>query len=549
MKKTRKLGFAFPDQMLKVTGPPGHFRGKGNFEEWEDILLPEYKKKADEDLLSPWRTLIFGLIFLFTFFGIFLRLFHLQVISGKEARVRADENRVALKVVHAPRGVIYDREGRVLAESNPGFRLGEKIITRDEALNLESRNDPTFEQIEIDAIRFYPQGESVAHIVGYVGEIQESELKNSKVYKKGDRIGRAGIEQTYEDVLRGKDGAEIIEIDASGKKIGTIRRVEPVPGQNVILSIDAFLQKQVFETLKKGTEKASSCCSAAAAIDPKNSQVLALASYPSYNNNDFTDPEKNDNTTAYLADSNSPLLNRAIAGQYPPGSTFKIVTALAGLTSGKINKDTEVEDTGVMSLGQWSFPNWYFLQYGRKEGMVNLVKALQRSNDIYFYKVGQMLGEKLLGEEAAKKAKKCYIIRTAWVYGDGHNFVKTMLRLSETMPEIKVVNDQIGKPAWADDLAKAMIGVIEKNLPQGVYHFTNDGDEISWADFARKIFELAGKGTTVPNITTEEYIAMNSNKKIAPRPHYSVLDLSKLKNAGVSVPNWEESLKSYLELG
>ena len=156
---------------------------------------------------------------------------------------------------------------------------------------------------------------------------------------------------------------------------------------------------------------------------------------------------------------------------------------------------------------------------------------------------------KLLGEEAAKKAKKCYIIRTAWVYGDGHNFVKTMLRLSETMPEIKVVNDQIGKPAWADDLAKAMIGVIEKNLPQGVYHFTNDGDEISWADFARKIFELAGKGTTVPNITTEEYIAMNSNKKIAPRPHYSVLDLSKLKNAGVSVPNWEESLKSYLELG
>ena len=130
--------------------------------------------------------------------------------------------------------------------------------------------------------------------------------------------------------------------------------------------------------------------------------MLALASYPSYNNNDFTDPEKNDNTTAYLADSNSPLLNRAIAGQYPPGSTFKIVTALAGLTSGKINKDTEVEDTGVMSLGQWSFPNWYFLQYGRKEGMVNLVKALQRSNDIYFYKVGQMLGEKLLGEEALK---------------------------------------------------------------------------------------------------------------------------------------------------
>ena len=153
---------------------------------------------------------------------------------------------------------------------------------------------------------------------------------------------------------------------------------------------------------------------------------------------------------------------------------------------------------------------------------------------------------KLAGEEEAKKANKHYIIRTAWVYGDGHNFIKTMLKLSETRSEIKVVDDQIGRPTSADDLAKAMFQITEKNLPYGTYHFTNDGEPISWAQFAAKVFELSGKSTKVIPISTDEYLAMNSGKRIASRPAYSVLNLYETKEVGFYIRDWKEALRDYL---
>lgn len=153
---------------------------------------------------------------------------------------------------------------------------------------------------------------------------------------------------------------------------------------------------------------------------------------------------------------------------------------------------------------------------------------------------------KLLGEEAAKKAEKFYIFRTSWVYGDGHNFVKTMLKLSETMPELKIVNDQVGRPTRAEDLATAINDALEKNIPYGVYHIQNSGEEVSWADFAKEIFKIAGKEAKVIPISTEEYLEMNSGKKIAPRPSYSVLDLSKSEAEGIKTPNWRDSLVNYM---
>lgn len=153
---------------------------------------------------------------------------------------------------------------------------------------------------------------------------------------------------------------------------------------------------------------------------------------------------------------------------------------------------------------------------------------------------------KLAGEEVTKKVPEWYILRTSWVYGEGNNFVRTMLALSEKMDETKIVSDQFGRPTWAVDLAKAISDVVKKQPEIGIYNITGDGNVVSWADFAREIFKIAGKSTKVIPITTEEYLADKKDKKIAARPAYSALSLTKSKNAGLFLSAWQRSLREYL---
>lgn len=153
---------------------------------------------------------------------------------------------------------------------------------------------------------------------------------------------------------------------------------------------------------------------------------------------------------------------------------------------------------------------------------------------------------KLEGEVATKIAPIWWILRTQWLYGEGKNFVRTMLALSEKMDEINVVSDQCGHPTAAIDLAKAIADVMEKEPASGIYHVANDGPVISWADFTKKIFEIAGKNTRVTPISTQEYLADKVGKKIASRPAYSPLSVAKAKAAGIHIANWEEALKNYL---
>lgn len=153
---------------------------------------------------------------------------------------------------------------------------------------------------------------------------------------------------------------------------------------------------------------------------------------------------------------------------------------------------------------------------------------------------------KLAGEKAVQEISGGYILRTSWVYGEGNNFVRTMLKLSEKMDEIKVVNDQFGRPTYAPDLAKAIHDMIKKSPETGSYNITGDGAIISWADFAREIFRIAEKNTKVVEISTAEYFADNKDKKIAPRPAYSALDLAKSKKAGLFLADWQNSLKEYI---
>lgn len=403
--RQKKLGHLFTSEVLKTTRAFGHFKHqKIEDEKWEDALIPNYQMKDDKDRISSWRIIIIASVMLIFFFGLFLRLFHLQIVLGAKNREMADSNRIQLKVIHAPRGVIYDRNGKILAENTPGFRLGKQIISRDMALILEAKNNPEINNLEVDSVRHYPFSEISSHVLGYVGQITEEELKmpGYKDYKLGDRIGRSGVEQIYEQVLKGADGAEIIEIDATGNKLRTLRKIDPIPGNNLYLSLDADLQKVVYTQMKSASEKLNICCGAAIVQDSQTGQILSMVSIPAYDNNAFTDPAKSGGIEKYFNDKNAPLLNRAISGTYAPGSTFKIVSALSALSSGKITKDTYFEDTGITKIGIWTFANWYFLSAGRTEGAVNLIKALERSNDTYFYRVGEIVGEKVLGDTAKK---------------------------------------------------------------------------------------------------------------------------------------------------
>lgn len=409
-KKRKSLGLSFSDEVVKITAKTGHFT-KSRESDWTDVLLPNYQADKTQPIQkSPWRIMALFALCIILFFIIFLRLFHLQIAEGKINRELADGNRIQVKVIHAPRGVIFDRNGKILAANAPAFRFFDKdtkksrLVTREEAFQKEAKNDPEAQNLEIDNVRIYPFEEEFAHTLGYVGQISESELKEDryKDYSPGDAIGQMGLEAQYENLLRGKDGGEIIEVDSKGEKLRTLRRELPISGQNIYLSVDADLQGVLFQEMKKALTASNSCCGAAVAMEPFTGKILALVSFPSFDSNLFTQGENDSVISEILSDSAAPILNRVIAGTYPPGSTYKIISSLAALSSGKITADTAFQDNGVMYLGIYKFTNWYFNQYGKTEGSVNLQKALQRSNDIYFYQVGQIIGENALAQWSRK---------------------------------------------------------------------------------------------------------------------------------------------------
>ena len=395
--KKRALGLAFKDELSRLKFKKGQYKKIVTEEIWKDTLLPNFEPGRSEEIENTWKITVLALISLIIFFAIFIRLFNLQLVNGEENRKRADGNRIQIKVIHAPRGVVYDRNGKILASNSPGFRLieGSRIthISRDQALEFEVKKDARLKNLEVDSMRSYPLGEITSHVLGYMGEITPNEFEKKDGYNAGDKIGRGGIEEIYESYLKGVDGGEIIEVDASGNILRNLGGKLPRAGRNLHLTLDSSLQELVYKNLEESVKKSGSCCGAALVSNPGNGEILALVSYPSF------DPEQ---IESYLNAPHSPMLNRVISGTYPPGSTFKIASSLAGLSSGKISKDTVFEDTGQIFLGPYKFTNWYFNQYGKTEGSVDLIKAIKRSNDTYFYFLAQKLGEEYLAETAKK---------------------------------------------------------------------------------------------------------------------------------------------------
>ncbi|MDP3974187.1 MAG: penicillin-binding protein 2 [Candidatus Daviesbacteria bacterium] len=417
-RKKRSLGFVFSDSVQKINLKTKSYKNDQE-DDWKEQLIPNFDSEHSQEgsEINPWKITTVQTVLLVIFFMLFVRIFHLQIVSGKINKELADGNRIQIKITHAPRGVIFDRNGKILAAASPAFRLidedppadGKKsrLISREQALELEVKNDPRAQHLEVDNVRTYPMSEMMAHVIGYVGEISPQQLLSESYsdYRLGDRVGQEGIEAQYERYLRGKDGGEIIEVDSTGKKVRTLRKNSPIPGQNIYLTIDSDLQKKIYELMDNYLKESGGCCGAVVVSDPNSGQILALASFPSFNPNFFTKSEYEDKIAGVLSDPNFPILNRVTGGTYPPGSTFKIVSSLAALDSGKITPETTFLDNGVLYLGTFKFSNWYFNQYGRTEGAVNLVKALRRSNDIYFYEASIKIGK----EPIIDWAKKLYL--------------------------------------------------------------------------------------------------------------------------------------------
>lgn len=322
----------------------------------------------------------------------FVRVVQLQIISGKEYREQADRNRLFTRYIPAPRGIFYDRHGAVLVRNVPLYKKAtEKTenaayptfdeITTEDAIALLARDE---KNIFIDQQRRYSFGPALSSVLGYTGEVTADEMKKNTNRFIGESIGKAGLEKILQDALVGTTGKEVFEMHATGKLLRSVLKENPIPGTDIHLTIDASFSAYAYELLdgRKGSVVAS---------NPSTGEVYALVSSPSY------DPHA---ITTALTDKNTPFLNRSISGLYPPGSTFKIITALAGLESGAITKDTTVKDEGKLDVGEFTFRNWLFTQHGRTEGEIGVVRALQRSNDIFFYKVAEWAGPGVLASFA-----------------------------------------------------------------------------------------------------------------------------------------------------
>lgn len=332
------------------------------------------------------------------------RLSELTIVKGQYYRELAEQNRIRRVAIDAPRGQILARGGEVLAGNTEVKKIVKFEPTEGYTKQIAQDGDPADEIIS-EWVRSYPMRETGGHITGYIGEVDENEVGKTDpdCIQKGSRplgtlIGRFGLESQYECHLRGINGEELVEVDIAGHKIRSVGRRSPIPGENVVTTIDAPLQERVAQVMKD-------IQGGVVATDGKG-EVLALFSSPSFDPSLFVETSEQTGRQKALqqlfTDTRLPLFNRSISGGYHPGSVYKLVTSAAALEEGKITKDYLYEDTGNVRVNEFNYANWYFTQYGGKEGNINVVRALARSTDTFFYKVGEMLGPITLSEWSRK---------------------------------------------------------------------------------------------------------------------------------------------------
>ena len=376
------------------------------------------------------RTLIWGGIQFVLLQVIAARLYFLQVYEADKYRTLSDENRISARILVPPRGVIFDRNGVPIANNKQNFQamlVAEQANNVNETLEKFKKLMPLSEKEEArifrDLKRYrrfvpiklkeglswedvsrillvapempgvivddglsrdYPFGKQMAHVLGYVAAVSESDLKTDGdplLETPGFKIGRIGLEKKYESKLRGKGGNLKLEVNAVGRIMKEIEREDGTPGEKLELTLDSRLQQKAYDLF--GEESG-----AAVLMDVNSGEILTFISMPSYDSNDFVQGVSQELYDTLLYNEKQPLINKAIAGRYSPGSTFKMIVALAALESGTITKDTKVSCYGKMNFGNHLFHCW---KKGG-HGALNVVEALQHSCDIFFYEVAQKVG-------------------------------------------------------------------------------------------------------------------------------------------------------------
>ncbi len=383
------------------------------------------------------RFLLLSLIASGVFLLLVMRLWYLQIIQGETYVRLSEKNRFRYLPVAASRGPVYDRNGVLLVDNRPAFDVAalrqevenpETLVASlsqllDEDPQLleerwqEGRKLPAYRPVMLDGdvgrekmervqeqavtipgvivevkpARLYPFDKLAAHLFGHMGEITEEELqKNASLgYRGGDYIGKSGLERHLEEFLRGSDGQRLLEVDVKGKDLRQAVLREPLPGNKVFLTLQYELQKA-------GEEAFGEQAGAAVALDVRTGEILAMVSRPAFSPGLFSRGIRNDQWLELLDNERHPLQYRAIRGQYPPGSTFKIISALAALKAGVVTPATTVNCTGKIAIGNREFRCWK----KRGHGVTDLKKALRESCDVWFYQASLALGIDRLSEMA-----------------------------------------------------------------------------------------------------------------------------------------------------
>jgi penicillin-binding protein 2 len=371
--------------------------------------------------------------------GIGARLIYLQIIEGKKHRIRAESNRIRIIPKQPERGNIFDRNGKLLASTRyprsvylwpmahtkpswsvVGPRLAKildtpqtdiETILEQSAVNPSSliriarnlneaqvtglkeyENELPGVEINTEAVRYYPHGQELAHILGYTREITAEQLgkKKAEGYRLGDVMGQMGVEKAYEKLLRGEWGGQQVEVDGRGRPLRVLGSKQAKAGNDLRLTIDLDMQIAAEKALGKRN-------GAIVAINPKNGSILAMVSHPTFDPNIFSKQKLSQKDWETVQGSGHPLVNRAISA-FPPASTFKIVTTTAALESGKFAPDTVLQTYGSLTIGGTRFGEWNHVGFGP----LGFVGAMQWSSDTFFYQIGKRVGGPTLIEWTRK---------------------------------------------------------------------------------------------------------------------------------------------------
>ncbi len=384
---------------------------------------------------------VFTILVIFAFLCLSMRIWYLQILKWQYLTGLSENNRVRMVSLPAYRGAIKDRNGETLVSIRPSFNL---YITPEDASDAESsldllakeikfdrdelkkkiRREKSFKDILIKAdiareevafveennmrlpgikikaepLRNYVYKELMSHVLGYLGEISKSKLKslNNSSYSQGDFVGKNGLENVFESTLKGEKGNKEVEADVSGRELKTLRKLPSGSGNNLVLTLDVKVQQELEKAMVSTPEKIMN--GSVVVMKVQTGEILAIASKPSFNPNEFAAGITPENWKKLINDEMHPLQNRSIHSQYPPGSVYKVAVAYAALEEGVVTPETTIYCPGHFKLGRGRYRCWK----KQGHGAVNLHDALVQSCDVYFYTVGHRMGIDTLARYAKK---------------------------------------------------------------------------------------------------------------------------------------------------